>query len=362
MPPEQFDVCIVGDGPVGCAIAAGLQHSGLSIALAGEQTGSGISTSRPFRPIALSHSSRLILNRLGAWERLPVTPISSVHVSESGAFGQTRISRLDLNLPALGYVADYAEIRSQLHSRLDAQRVHLCRMDATPKAHLTVHAEGSPPEGADSYIRHYGYEAVVGSLTTDRAPHGVAFERFTPEGPLALLPFGKVYALVWSRKCSELPVEETALLVALQSAFGNRAGRFLAVELKGQFPLTLKYSRSGAVAGHVRVGNAAQTLHPVAGQGLNLGLRDAWQLVGRIEAAKDPQQLSGLGFAASYARSRKPDVLSVITITDLLATIFVRQDPLTKLLRRTALAGFDLVPPARRFLARRMVFGATAWP
>jgi 2-octaprenyl-6-methoxyphenol hydroxylase len=365
---ERFDVHVAGDGPVGCALALALQGSGLSIALSGDMAaGTAAAQQRAgaaVRPIALSYASRLILERLGTWSGLRSTPIEDIHVSEAGAFGQTRISRQDLAVPALGYVSAYDDIAPAIAAALDRSRTVCLPRGARPTATLTVHAEGVP--AGDAVYKDYAQEAVVALVHADTPARGVAYERFTRQGPLALLPHARGYGLVWSHRRGTadtlLQAADAEFLAQLQSAFGNRAGRFVAVAERAAFPMALRYSACRARAGEISIGNAAQTLHPVAGQGLNLGLRDAWELAQRLRAATGREAIGSAAFADEYARARRLDARATIRMTDLLASLYVRDDPLSALLRRGAMTVFDLLPPARRLLARRMVYGASAWP
>ena len=359
MAGDELDIEIRGAGPVGCTLALALRGGGFRVALAGrrpeippDQTG------RNFRPLALSQASRLILERVGAWQGLASTPIEQIHVSQAGRFGRTRISREDVGLPALGYVVDYAVLASHLANAAGPT-------DPAPvqrRARLVVHAEGSGDDPASS--KDYGHTAIVALVECDPAAGAVAWERFTPEGPLALLPLAGRYGLVWSRPnaaaAETMSLGDAAFLDSLQAAFGRRAGRFLKTGPRAAMPLALRYRSAPSAAGEVHIGNAAQTLHPVAGQGLNLGLRDAWELAGSIRDAS-PEALGSLQFAEKFSRLRSLDAQAAIRATDLLATLYVRRDPFSPLVRGAALTALDLCPPARRAFAKRMIFGTSAW-
>ena len=367
MPDSEVDIAIRGAGPVGCALALALRDSGLSVRLIGRVARAPApapeaSTARSaFRPLALSYASRLILERIGAWNTLAATTIEEIHISQAGGFGRTRISRNDLALPALGYVADYEDVATHLAGLVDP---HLRVADDTnvPRARLVVHAEGTP-EG-QSTEKDYGHTAIVASLVSDRPPHGVAWERFAAEGPLALLPVKGGYGLVWSRTAFAatplLNMGDHQFLAAVQAAFGRRAGRFIAAGPRTATPLALRYHSARAAEGEVRIGNAAQTLHPVAGQGLNLGLRDAWDLANLVSATPRAA-LGSLAFAGEFTRLRRMDAQSTIRATDLMATLFVRRDPIAAALRGLALTALDVFPPMRRQFTRRMIYGASAW-
>lgn len=355
-----FDVAILGAGPVGCALALGLTHAGLSVALVTrpravvtEPAASGV-----VQTVALSYGSRLILERLGVWNELETTKIERIHVSQAGGFGRTWISREDMELPALGYVTAYDPIAPSMTAILDATSIHWLPAGTPPEARLVVHAEGSP--GQEAFARDYRHTAIVATVSSERPSHGVAWERFTSEGPLALLPFGGGYSVVWCRApaaaAESMRLSDGDFLLALQSAFGLRAGRFLSTERRTCAPLALRYRRIRAAAGEIHIGNAAQTLHPVAGQGLNLGLRDAWDLAELL--VRTPREEHGsVAFAKRFSSSRQCDARGTIRTTDLLATLNSRSDPVSATLRSAVLAGFDIFPAARRVLARRMIYG-----
>lgn len=360
----DLDVLIRGAGPVGCALALALRNSGLRVCLAGRpasQAQQSVASPTAFRPLALSYGSRLILERIGAWDTLATTPIEQIHVSQAGAFGRTRISREDLDLPALGYVADYQDIAKHLGNLVD-DAIRVADDEALPRARLVVHAEGSP--GEETKGRDYGHTAIVASIESERPSHGVAWERFTAEGPLALLPLRGAYGLVWSRTHSAaaalMNMDDAQFVQALQAAFGTRAGRFRSTGPRAAMPLVLRYRSARAGAGEVHIGNAAQTLHPVAGQGLNLGLRDVWDFA-RLVRAASRDALGSITLAERFARARRIDAQAAIRATDLMATLYVRRDPVSRALRGAALTALDLFPPARKLFARRMIYGASAW-
>lgn len=350
MPAAEIDVLIRGAGPVGCALAAALGDSRLKVALA--ERGAAATA---FRPIALSYASRLILERLGAWQALPVTPIETVHVSERGAFGQARLEAADAGVPALGYVTDYASLARVLRERVAA----LVSPDEPP-ARCLVHAEGTASEAKE---KRYAQDAVVGVVEVAPAAGRVAFERFTADGPLALLPLGGRYALIWSARPEQAAalaaMPEAEFLAELAAAAGSRPGRPIACPSRSVQPLLLRVSATRVGEREVFIGNAAQTLHPVAGQGLNLGLRDAWELAETLRDAADPGAAATL---AGYAARRRLDATATIRVTDFLAGAFIGSNRVLRAARGAALMALDVFPPARRFFARRMIYGASALP
>ena len=344
------DVLIRGAGPVGCALAAGLRDSGLKIAIADR----GVANP-PFRPIALSYASRLILERLGAWQGLAVTPIDSIHVSERGAFGRALLDAADAGVPSLGYVAEYATLARALRERVAG----LISTDEMP-ARCVVHAEGASAEATE---KRYSQDAVVAIVEVAPPAAHAAFERFTADGPLALLPFSGRYALVWSAKperaAALAALPERDFLAELADAAGARPGRPVACASRSVQPLTLRVNPARVGEREVFIGNAAQTLHPVAGQGLNLGLRDAWDLAETLRHAVDPGDAAIL---TRYAARRRLDAGATIRVTDFLASAFVGSNKALHAARGAALMALDVFPPARRFFARRMIYGPSAMP
>ena len=345
MPAAAIDVLIRGAGPVGCVAALALRGS-RAVRILGREA------ERPgFRPIVLSYASRLILERLGVWPALAATTIDAIHVSQAGAFGRTVFDARDSGVPALGYVLEYAALVDALRSSAG----DLFTNEAVA-ARCVVHAEGAAPQAEE---KRYPQDALVAALQYAPAAASTAFERFTAEGPLALLPLAGRYAMVWSmrperaRRLAAAPAEE--FLDELARAAGSRPGRPLAVEARAVQPLVLRVTRKAVTERAVYIGNAAQTLHPVAGQGLNLGLRDAWDLARILRDAADPGDAATL---ARFAARRRLDAGAAVRVTDTLATLFLRKNALTGL----GLTALDLFPAPRRFFARRMIFGASALP
>ena len=303
--------------------------------------------------MALSYASRLILERVGAWSELPATPIERILVSQAGSFGRTRLDAADAGVPALGYVTEYAALLERLRARLE--------ITAEPaEARCIVHAEGAPQEVEG---KRYAQDALVGLLHTEPPSAAAAFERFTTEGPLALLPMAGHFALIWSMRPDRgqrlVGASEREFLDELAAAAGNAVGRAVKIEKRALQPLTLKVRAARVVGNEVYIGNAAQTLHPVAGQGLNLGLRDAWELARHLAAASDPGAPATL---ARFAAQRRLDAGATIRVTDFLAAGFAGESALLRAARGAALTALDILPAPRRFFARRMIFGSSALP
>ena len=369
----QADVVIAGGGPVGCALALALSDSGVSATRIADESETAD------RPIALSHGSRLILERLRAWNSIPNTPIETIHVSQQG-FGRTVLRCAEYALPALGYVTAYSDLVAQLSARSPAVGASLTHWEndasgvtvrlsrgkdlMSIRARVLVLADGGKLDLAKRE-RSYGQHAIVAEVVAERPRHGVAWERFTPEGPLALLPYGKRHALVWSmnpaRARSLLDCDERAFLDSLREAFGGRLGEFKLATRRAIFPLALRHGAINPEPRILAIGNAAQALHPVAGQGLNLGLRDAWELA-RMLLDVAEVEIGSPEFLARYVRRRRLDRYASIGFTDFLVRIFSNSHAPLSAIRGAGLAALDALPAARGFLARRMIFGARALP
>jgi len=375
----DFDVLIVGGGPVGAALALALRETGLSAALLEPRARHA---QQDARPIALSHGSRLILERLGVWEALAgATPISRIHVSQRGGFGRLGLDAGQAQLPALGYVLDYGLLAEALARALESgSGVHRIQATAAALEHgaeeaavrlaggatgrvsarLLAVADGGALPVARLRIRDYGQAAVTARVSCSVPHRNTAYERFTPDGPLALLPTGEALALVWTttpaRALQLCELTEAGFLAQLQEAFGNRLGSFTAATGRAWYPLALKVADHIAEPRTVVLGNAAQTLHPVAGQGLNLGLRDAWELAGLLREC-DRAAIGGPELVRAYAARRRLDRRGGILFTDGLVRLFSNDLAPLRLARGAGLAVLGAIPPARDFVARRMIFG-----
>lgn len=374
----DFDVAICGAGPVGLALAAFLARRGVPgarIALVdGKSLGQAISDPRS---IALSWGSVQLLDEVGAWP-LPATAIHQIHVSRRGQLGRSLMDRRDHDVEALGYVTRYGAVVDALARRCEAAGVVMLRparvqaLDETAdgallalddgrtvRAQVAVQAEGGIFGQQDGRARSRDYEqsAVIARVTSDAPIAHRAFERFTDEGPLALLPEdgpdGHQYALVWcvrpERAGTILDLDDARFLQQLGDAFGTRLGTFMKVSPRVAFPLGLN-AEARATARTVAIGNAAQTLHPVAGQGLNLGLRDAAVLARQLARGTNSAALG------RFLEERAQDRKLTIGLTDTMARAFTGSKPLQPLLG-LGLAALDLARPARTLLADLMMFG-----
>lgn len=378
---ERHDLAIVGAGPVGMTLALALKDAGLDIVLVDARP-RGAARQDP-RVLALSHGTRLTLERLGIWPHLQATPIETIHVSHQGGLGRSLLQAAEYGLPALGYVAAAGDLATALDNALatagipvrdnasvsglaaGAEDVLISLADGSHlSARLAACAEGAIQGTDDDLVeRDYGQHAVI-SIATPAEAHGQrAWERFTPQGPLAVLPCGSGCAIVHTAAPGEadalMALDDQAYLARLQAHFGTRL-RFASVGPRNRYPLLLRYRPNPVGQRTVWLGNAAQTLHPVAGQGYNLALRDVWSCAQTLlRAGGDPGAADTL---AAYARARQLDRQGTIRFTDGLVRLFSTPAPALKHLRGAGLFALDLLPPARHFVAKRMMFGARAWP
>jgi len=372
------EILIVGVGPVGAVCALALQQQGIAARVLEAQPADARADTRT---LALSHGSRLILERLGVWDKLTdVTPITRIHISQRGALGVARLSADELGVPALGYVLPYAVLTAALKQaltdagiaveygvamdRIESGAATLHTVDGrTLAAPLVIVADGGRGDQVPTprFERDYDQMAVVCDVQTELPHASRAFERFTPEGPAALLPKGDRYALVWTasnvdaHRIAALPDSE--FLAALYRHFGGRQGLFLHASPRKTFPLRLAWTGNEAGDRVVRIGNAAQTLHPVAGQGFNIGLRDAWELAS-LCGDTPASEIGNAAMLAAYARGRRADVLGGLGFTDFLVRTFSNDIGLLRHARGLGLLALEVLPPLKTFVARRMMFGA----
>ncbi len=371
-------VAIVGGGPTGMSLALALARYGIQVEIFDAR--SREEHRREKRVLALSHGSRQILDWLGVWNSIDTTPITTIHVSQQGGFGRTRITAAAEGLAALGYVAAASSVITALDSAV--QRAGLVYREQTRvenvevkdaavnilttagncEAALVAYAEGSVGEGAGIRTRNYSQHAVTCLAATDEPHNNQAWERFTAHGPVALLPYGAQWAVVLTCQSNTADtiaaLDDAAFVDLLQKQFGQRM-RFISVGPRTVFPLGLRYRRSTIGPRQVWLGNAAQTLHPVAGQGFNLALRDIRQLANSLANASDAGDATVL---VRHAQSRRIDRRVTIGTTDTLVRLFSNDNPILRHVRGAGLLALDLIPPARSFLARRMMFGARAFP
>ena len=374
----RTDILILGAGPVGMtlhlALAAGGQKS-LLIDRRPHQAQQGDP-----RALALSYGARQLLEQINAWPAPAATPIETIHISQKNGFGRTVLERHDYALPALGYVVRYRDLASALSAQLSADVLldqsevvdialdegkstvtvrrngSLCRIETR----LLVHAEGTPVDDPEVSVSDYQQHAVIAEVTPQPGHQQRAWERFTPDGPLALLPLGKEYSVVFTlppaKADAVMAMDDDAFTAALQAQFGHRM-KFGQPGPRSRFPLALRMRETLVKGSEVWIGNTAQTLHPVSGQGFNLGLRDAWQLAETLlQKGVDRASL------ADYAALRRLDRQGGALFTDKIVRAFSNGFAPLKLMRGLGLLALDLCPPARHFVAKRMIWGARAWP
>jgi 2-octaprenyl-6-methoxyphenol hydroxylase len=396
-----LDVAVVGGGMVGASLAVALAPLGLKVALV-EAVAHDSASQSSFdeRTTALSNGSRRILETLGVWADVETsaTPIRKIHVSDQGHFGFARIDASELGLAAMGHVVPNRALGRALWSRLGAGAgagadayagsgagIHIhCPAEvsrvsaaedrvtleiaqggatATIDAKLVVAADGvhSAVRGAfgvDAEFRDYEQTAVITTVLPQRFHDHVAYERFTASGPLALLPLegGRcTLVLTLSRAMAESAMAWTdaEFLAELQRRFGFRLGRFLKVGRRVPYPLSLTRALRTSAGRCVIIGNAAQGLHPVAGMGFNLGLRDVATLAELIAERRHdaPFDAGAPGLLAEYDAWRASDRGGVIAFTDGLVRMFANPLRAVQRLRNIGLLAFDLLPPAKAALS-----------
>lgn len=336
------------------------------------------------RTTALGNGARRIFETLGVWEQIATqaASIRQIHVSDAGRFGFARLRAEEHGLAAFGYtVANrhlgqviWGELRTQSRVQLlaparvrgaqlsEAQALLTIERQGQPttlRARLVVAADGAhslvkQAAGIDSRSSDYRQVAVVGVVRTDAPATGVAFERFTDTGPLALLPrFDRSFGVIWTlppeAAAEQLTCTPDEFCRRLQQRFGWRAGRIVSVGTRASYPLSLVHAGSSIGERVALIGNAAQALHPIAAQGFNLGLRDAAVLAELIGSADDPGAASVLG---DYASRRAADRRGMIRFTDQLVRVFGERSALIGAARDLALLLFDLSPPAKQALSR----------
>ena len=381
---ESVDIVIAGGGPVGAALALGLRDSGLSGTLIEARTSGAIADDA--RSIALAHGSRLILERLGVWGALASasTPIDCINISQQGKFGRAELHADEAGVPALGYVTGYAALQRALANALAQTPVRLlegCIVESVSgEAHgatVGITAAGARREmqarlvaiadgGTQFELRHvktrdYRQSALVCDAVSEQSHRNRAFERFTPEGPLALLPAARGWSVVWAARPGNAhdlaALDDAEFCRRLQTACGGAVGAVTAAGARQVFPLALRYATRPVAPRTLLIGNAAQTLHPVAGQGFNLGLRDAWELA-RAVLAHGENDPGGSARLKAYFSQRRLDRIATILFTDTLIRLFCNDIPLLRGAGGLGLVALGALPAAKNFLVRRMMYGA----
>ena len=384
---NRVQLAIIGGGLVGASLALALQEGarqrGWRIVLIEPfAPGNSYQPSYDARSSALSYGTRQIYERLGLWPVLSARaePIRQIHVSDRGRFGATRLSAESEGVPALGYVVENAWLGQCLWQALDAEVVEwrcpaeVTALQALGDGYRLTLNDGSQldcdlavlADGGRSGLREqlgiavkttpYGQSALIANISTAEAHQGQAFERFTDEGPMALLPLSENRsALVWTRQGSDaqrlaaLPDRE--FLAELQQVFGYRLGALTQVGARHLYPLSLVEASEQVRPHLVVLGNAAHSLHPIAGQGYNLSLRDTLALA---EALLDSPATPGdFSVLQDYLQRQRLDQQMTVGFSDQVTRLFSTAQPLLVAGRNLGLLGLDLLPPAKHWFARQ---------
>lgn len=384
MDQTDFDLMIVGGGMVGASLACALKSSDLKMAIIEAfPNNSDQQPSYDDRAIALSYGSQRIFESMGLWPQFAAdsTPISNIHISDRGHFGTTRLSAKDENVPALGQVITARAMGKSFKTALGQQQnlELICPAKVTDLTsqpdHITLTLSDErkisaklvvAADGANSTIKKllnlgslehsYKQTAITANITAERAHNNRAFERFTDYGPIALLPMSdNRCSLVWTVKTGDetaiLNLSEQDFLTQLQDRFGCRLGKLLKVGKRNSY--SLKLIQSDQAIGHriVLIGNAAHNLHPVAGQGFNLSLRDvaaiADVLVDNSGDCGDARLLH------DYQQWRQQDQDNVIKNTNTLVHLFSNDNPILGHFRGVGLTLIDASPIIKHWLARK---------
>jgi len=398
--PTRTDVVIVGGGLVGASLAIALAPSGKRITLIEAAAPPKSSPAWEEREIALNVVSRRIYQGLGVWDRMAAeaTPILVTHISERGRFGVARFTAEEAGEEALGWNVPVRVLGATLWHKLGelSNVTVLCPEEVKG---IEVESEGvrvipSPStglragsardsllsrlvvacDGAQSVIRKalgvgaqvhdYEQTAIVSGVRPERPHRGVAYERFMPDGPVALLPkpddrCGLIWTVPTAKAAALLAASDAEFLAQLQEAFGRRLGRFTEVGRRFGMPLTRVLSDRLTAPRVMFAGNAAQTLHPIAAQGFNLGLRDIATIAELVADAADPGSPEVL---AEYERRRRGERTTVSDFTDGLVRIFSNSIPGLAGARHWGLLALDLLPPVKRAVIRQNIGFAGATP
>ena len=395
---RDFDLVIVGGGMVGASLAVALAPLPLRIALV--EAFAPDSNSQPSydeRCTAISHGSQVILDTVGVWAGMApdATPILSIHVSDQGRPGIARIDAREQGVPALGYVAPNRSVGKTLWNKLEGQTNLDCFMPATVismaaddsgvnlgleqhdgnpvtlRSRLVVAVDGARSvtrtlAGIEAEILDYEQTAIICNVTPEEAHLGRAFERFTVNGPLAMLPLGENRcSVVWTVRrelaSSILALDAPLFLTRLQEQFGYRLGRLLQTGERTSYPLYRVTAREQTGRRLLVLGNAAHSLHPVAGQGFNLSLRDVAALA-EVMATLDGADPGDPAVLARYLEWRQVDQDKVLGFTDGLVRLFSNPFAPLRLARSAALLSFDLAPGVKRLFARHTMGRAGRLP
>lgn len=380
--PPDYDLAIIGGGPTGSALAmllARLAVDPARIALFQSEQRSryDVTVTCDTRVIAINEGSRVLLADLNAWPH-EAAQIQTIHVSQKGRLGRTLIRHEDFSVPALGHVLRYAQLHETLlEAAIQAgvtvstgdlaqvidqkDSVKITAGSRETRARLAVRADGMSQQTNDT---SYTQVALLGVARVSQPRPGWAYERFTRQGPFAVLPhpdrFG-TQSIVWcctperAQQLLAMPID--IFSQAMQDAFGDRLGSFEALSPFKGYPLYKSVEPEPVQGRIVNVGNAAQTLHPVAGQGLNLGLRDVATLSHCLRdwmASPERDPARGLGI---YTKLRQSDRSVTVGLTNIMSTVFVTGQPIVEHAAGLALVALDTLPILRAPLARHLMQG-----
>ena len=383
MSEQEFDVAILGGGPAGSALALLLARAaprpGRIVLLQSDSSSLyGHAPAADPRVLALNQGSRVMLESIGGWPG-EAAPIRTIHVSQRGRLGRAIIRNTDFGVPQLGCVVRYASLHAGLAhavaasgirvmtgpaARIDSQDAHgvtISQGDTLLRARIAVQADGSPSGPAR---REYRQMALITTARSSQPRDGWAFERFTDEGPLAVLPHpagGGLQSIVWcsaperAQALSALAPE--AFSEALTQAFGTRLGSLTIESPVAAFPLALNLRKQATDGRVVAIGNALQTLHPVAGQGLNLGLRDTATLAAALRQWLADPGADPAGALQQFERQRRPDRTLTAGLTDFMSRGFATRCSAVEHAGGLALLALDLSPSLRAPLARHLLQG-----
>jgi 2-octaprenyl-6-methoxyphenol hydroxylase len=392
MESRSVDVLIIGGGMVGASLAAGLAGTALDVVVAEAfPLRAAGQPSYDDRSTAIAWGTSRVFDRLGLWSAMSpeASAIHRIHVSEQGRFGVTRIDRRQQRVPALGFVVPNRAMGSAFASLFEANaasgsgpellaparlvalepageraeaRFEVDAGELVISARLVVAADGAASTAREllnigAQVHDYRQTAIISNVTPSRRHANTAFERFTAAGPVALLPYGDdrcnlIYTVRSEDAEAAMALDDAAFLEALQDRIGWRLGRMEQVGRRVSYPLRQVMSSASVCGRVVLIGNAAHSLHPVAGQGFNLGLRDAMVLAELLgDAAAQGEDLGGADLLRQYSDRRRTDQRNVSTFTDALARVFERTGPVSSTARSLGLLAVDLLPPVKRGLA-----------
>ncbi len=400
---KNYDVIIAGGGMVGASLAIALlpltrapHNLKICVVDAFEHNVEG-QPSYDDRSIALSHGSSLIFKGMGLWDELQskTSPIKQIHVSDRGHFGATRLTAEKENVPSLGYLVESRVLGQQLYKTLadsdielmipasvvdikheddDSISLEVKQGNETIQisSRLLVAADGTNSKvrelsGIKTTVSDYQQSAIIANISTQKPHNGQAFERFTENGPIALLPMtGNRSSLVWTHHTENntdevdtvMALSDSEFLHQLDQAFGYRLGKFTKVGKRSVYPLSLVTSDKNTAYRTVVIGNASHTLHPVAGQGLNLALRDVAvlsdllaDLISKKDGSKTIKSIDEL--LVTYEELRAEDLKNTIRYTDSLVRMFSNDNMLLGHARAGGLLAVDRISPMRKWISRQ---------